>query len=306
MSTIEPANSWYPSGTAFARLAGMSAHPMPHRSCAPLRGIASLAAAIALSVTATARAAGADLVEAHPGNLPLILTAPHDGDRQPDFAPRRGTGTTVRDLHTAELALNVARRIQELTGAAPYVVIARFARQYADANRDPDEAVETEQARPAYAAYHAQITSWVEEVRARFPQAALLVDVHGQGAEAGTVFIGTRNGLTLRALIRDQGPGVLYGPQGLATLLARRGVRVVPGAADDARREDRRFNGGYTVFHYGSNNPAGVDAIQLESGLALRRDPRYAQDLAEALVEFMRALGRLPATPPPLAGAPGR
>jgi len=281
----------------------LSDHPLPRRAAALRWPGVVLATALVVASARPTQAADADLIEAHAGNLPLILTAPHDGDRQPEFAPRRGSGTTVRDLHTAELTLNVARRIRETTGAAPYVVIARFARQYADANRAPEEALESEQARPAYTAYHARIASWVDEVRARFPQGALLVDIHGQGAAAGTVFIGTRNGLTLRMLTRDRGPAVLYGPEGLAALLARRGVRVVPGAADDARREDRRFVGGYTVFRYGSNNPGGIDAIQLESGLALRRDPRYAQELADALVDFMRALGRLPVITTPAAHA---
>ena len=227
------------------------------------------------------------LVDSRPGTLPLILTAPHNGDQRPDSAPLRRHGETVRDVRTAQLALDVARRLEEKLGARPAVVLARFSRKYADANRTEQEAVDAPEALPAYRAYHAQITRHVEQARAQFGNGVLLIDLHGQGQEINTLFIGTRDARTVRQLVQRHGIGALYGAGSLAGELATLGYRVFPLGVPPAR-EDRRFQGGHTVFLYGSQNPAGVDAIQLELGTTLRNTPGLASDLADALIAFMR------------------
>ena len=227
------------------------------------------AAAMLLALSCTAHAYDADsLVAASKGDLPLILSAPHDGSLKVGHVAPRTQGTTVRDVGTRELAERTADLIERKTGKRPYIVIAKFSRKYVDANRPPEEAVESEAALPAYRAYHDRMAEYVAELRTRFPSGALLMDVHGQGQERKVIFRGTRGGLTTRALTTREGAEALLGPRSLIGELAARGYRVQPAADGSTLEEDRRFNGGYTVFHYGSQHPKGIDAIQLEFGSA--------------------------------------
>ena len=56
--------------------------------------------------------------------------------------------------------------------------------------------------------------------------------------------------------------------------------------------ENAGFNGGYTVNVYGSQNPDGIDAMQLEFGSRYRRDDeldRSAVQAAHAIVAFYKA-----------------
>jgi N-formylglutamate amidohydrolase len=247
----------------------------------------ALAAAMTLPIGAAAYDADA-LVSAAPGELPLILTAPHDGTETVGFVAARTSGATVRDLGTGELAQGTADLIQKKTGKRPYVVIAKFSRKYVDANRPPEEAIESEAALPAYRAYHDRVTGYIEDIRKRFPAGALLVDVHGQAQEPNAVFRGTRNGMTAKALMARSGPEALLGPKSLIGELAARGYRVSPAPDGSTLEEDRRFSGGFTVFRHGSQRPDGIDAIQLEFGSALRAQRKLADDFADALIAFMR------------------
>ena len=83
------------------------------------------------------------------------------------------------------------------------------------------------------------------------------------------------------------GPASLQGAKSIIGILAAKGYQVNPSVDADSLREDPRFSGGYTVFHYGSQRPEGIDAIQLEFGKNHRARERLAEDLAEALIVFM-------------------
>lgn len=234
------------------------------------------------------------LIVASKGTLPLILTVPHDGGDFVGLVPVRTKGALMRDAGTRELAERVAILIEERIGKRPYLVIAKFSRKYLDANRPEQEAMQSEQAMPAYKAYHDQIASYVAEVKGRFPGGSLLVDVHGQSDDPNTTFRGTRAGLTTESLLSRFGPSALQGDKSITGVLATRGYQVHPTTGADTLREDSRFAGGYTVFSYGSNRPAGMDAIQLEFGKEHRTNPRLAQDLTESLLVFMTEYGLIP------------
>ena len=71
--------------------------------------------------------------------------------------------------------------------------------------------------------------------------------------------------------------------------LASKGYEIFPSGAQIGNpREDPRFNGGHTVFSYGSNNAQGIDAIQIEIGRTIRSDRAFAGNLAAAIVVFYR------------------
>ncbi len=227
-------------------------------------------------------------VIAREGSMPLILTVPHDGDETLGWAAVRTKGLTVRDEGTRQLAERTADLIEKKTGKRPYLVIAKFSRKYLDANRAEQDAQDSAEAIPAYRQYHGQIASYISALCEKYPGGALLIDVHGQSEDPSTIFRGTRNGSTVRALVKRSGDEALNGESSLTGMLQVRGYNVFPPAGASAPREDRRFNGAHTVFAYGSNNPGCVDAMQLEIGSTERRKAQLPEDLAEAIVAFTK------------------
>jgi N-formylglutamate amidohydrolase len=234
------------------------------------------------------------LVASSKGTLPLILTVPHDGGEFLGLMPPRTKGAVVRDAGTRELAENVASLLEKRLGKRPYLVIAKFSRKFLDANRSEQDAMESQEALPAYRAYHDQVRAFASEVKLQFPAGALLVDVHGQSDDPNTTFRGTRGGLTAKALLARSGPTALQGEKSILGVLASKGYPVNPVVGAESLREDPRFAGGYTVFHYGSQHADGIDAIQLEFGKNHRANPRLAEDLTEALIVFMTEYELLP------------
>ena len=228
------------------------------------------------------------------GSMPLILTVPHDGGEFLGLTQNRSDGESIRDLHTRKLAENVVKLIEKKTGKRPYIVVAKFSRTFLDANRAENKAMDSPRALPAYLAYHGRIASFVAEVKNLYPDRGLLIDIHGQGAVPDMIFRGTRSGKTTKFLIDRHGRAALQGERSIIGLLAAKGYHVYPDPGTKSLKEDRRFRGGYTVRTYGSNNKNGIDAIQLEFGKTPRANPRLAEDLADAILDFMREYSLLP------------
>jgi len=254
-----------------------------------------LTLAFATSFAARSKAYdAASLVDAAKGTLPLILTVPHDGGEFLGLLPARTKGALVRDAGTRDLTERVASLLESRTGKRPYIVAAKFSRKYLDANRSEQDAMESQDALPAYRAYHNQISSFIVEVKAKFPAGALLVDVHGQSDDPNTTFRGTRGGLTTKALLSRFGPSALQGDKSIIGVLASKGYQVNPFVGAEDLREDARFAGGYTVFTYGSQRPEGIDSIQLEFGRNHRTNSHLPEDFTEALIVFMKQYELLP------------
>jgi len=134
------------------------------------------------------------------------------------------------------------------------------------------------------------VRQYVDELRKRYPQGAIMLDIHGQGADTRAIYRGTRNGATVKQLIKRHGTPALTGPQSILGFLESKGYKVIPASgAPGNPLEDRRFNGGYIVGTYGSHREEGIDAIQLEFGRTLRTRAATAGDLAEAIAVFYRA-----------------
>jgi N-formylglutamate amidohydrolase len=253
-----------------------------HCFLAVLTGILFLGPALAMPAET--------LVLFQPGNLPILLTAPHGGQGAVPGVQGRSRGTTARDAGTLELAEAVAKRILEALGSRPYVVAAKFSRKYIDANRSEAEAFEAPEARPFYWAYHHRIGDSVSEIGEKFPEGGLLLDIHGQAEDPRMIHRGTRNGSTVENLIRRYGQAAVTGEDSILGYLQSKGYRVFPSSRQvGVPSEDKRFFGGYTVFTYGSNRPQGIDAIQVEIGKDIRADRAFADDLAKGIVVFYRA-----------------
>jgi N-formylglutamate amidohydrolase len=236
----------------------------------------------------------ATLILIHEGSLPIILSAPHGGSTAiPGVPARKGTNkknfTTLRDAGTDELAEKIAAGLEKSLGGKPFVVIARFDRKSIDANRTAADAFESEDAKPAYDAYHRALSNACRTVLSQWGR-GILLDIHGQSAESNAFIRGTSNGRTVSALVKRSGEPALAGRQSILGHLAGKGYAVIPGAGE-SRKEDSRYNGGFIVRTYGSHNINGVDAIQIELGRNLRSKDnlaRTAEDLIEAIAVFAR------------------
>jgi N-formylglutamate amidohydrolase len=243
------------------------------------------------------------LLTVQEGALPVILSAPHGGQAEvPGELPRQGVGLEKgargfrieRDVNTEHLALEVAAALEKKLGKKPYYVVAKFQRKFADANRPASIAYEHPKAGRAYDAYHDALARFCKAVRQSFG-CGLLVDIHGQSSARDTVFRGTQNGKTDRALVERFGAKAHAGPESFCGLLAAQGFTVVP---TDTSRETGGFTGGYIVQTCGERE--GIGAVQLEFGSNLRKDEILkdtAGKLADAIAAFAKRY---------LAGEPAR
>jgi N-formylglutamate amidohydrolase len=254
----------------------------------------------ARSVDTADKAALTDLVLVQQGSMPIILTAPHGGRAAiPAVEPRRAQDNTPgpwggvhtgADSSTDLLASGIAAELGRLTGRDPYLVVARFARKYIDANRPPELGLEDPRARPYYDYYQHSIRRFVDEIRANYP-AGLLIDVHGQAKDPDVIMRGTLNGRAVQRLMQRGGVEAVTGPRGVFGQLEVNGFKVFPRNDVPPRgtSEDGGFNGGYTVFTYGSHNRDGIDAVQMEFGTRYRQKTsvaRSARDAARAIATF--------------------
>lgn len=251
-----------------------------------------LAAALLFAAAAAAQAAAP--VETSAGELPVILTAPHGGvESLPGCDERTPVGTrfvTGPDAHTDRLARLIAAELRQITGRAPYLVIARFHRKYIDANRRPEEAYGDPGCAAAYAAYHAAVRGHIDDIRGKYPH-AMLFDIHGQIAYRHAILRGTRYGRTVQALLARAGAAAINGPDSVFGRFAALGYNIVPGnnSAPTDPVEAKNYIGGHTVEIYGSHRSDGIDAMQLEYGRDLREGAALeatARDSARAIAAF--------------------
>ena len=228
------------------------------------------------------------------GSLPIVLAAPHGGrEALPGVALRRGVGiaqfVTTRDTRTDELAEAVATKLAHAVGATPHLIVARFERKYVDVNRPRSGAYESEDGKIQYDAYHQALADACRRVRAQWGR-GLLLDIHGEGADAEAIYRGTNNGQTVQTLTRRFGIAAVSGTQSITGQLAQKGYKVYPAAPQPEK--EQRYTGGFIVQTYGSHKSDGIDAMQLEFGSALRQRTsldRTASDVALAVAVFARA-----------------
>ncbi len=262
------------------------------------------------------RFGSSDYVEYQPGSMPLIITIPHGGTREPADLPDRISATLARyDTNSLDLGRALIEAIRRRTGNSPHVIITHVHRKKLDANRDVFEAAQDDPvAVRTWEEFHGFIDEAKREVERRFG-GGLLIDLHGHRHREARVELGyllmqkelnmpddSLNSpvhlqtTSVRALAEQAGEGLaqlIRGRRSLGTLLSDRGYMTVPGRRCPGPGADPYFSGGYTIEQHGSVAGGTISAIQMETPWQGVRDTEahrkaFARAAAEALDEFLK------------------
>jgi hypothetical protein len=134
-------------------------------------------------------------IEYIPGNMPVIISAPHGGVLQAGSGESslsstyphtdsdlelRNCGTKVRDDNTDILIREIQKKCYEQYGLYPYIIINNLHRSKLDPNRNKSIAVcQSTGAEKYYDAFHGFIDAASADITAKFGK-GLYIDLHGQ------------------------------------------------------------------------------------------------------------------------------
>lgn len=254
-----------------------------------------------------------DYVEFIPGELPVILSSPHDGPLTPSEIPDRTWGTVARDLNTMDLTRRISNALHTLTGKRPTVAIMHLRRIKIDPNRDIVEAAQGNvYSEWAWHQYH----TWIDIARESIVQeygTGILFDIHGQGHDIKRIELGyqlnasdlNRTDAQLdganyinKSSIRHIGANsklsfsqVIRGDDSLGEIMARNGIRAIPSKSEPMPLGDPFLCCGYTLVRHGSRDGGTFNAIMLEHDTGTRSNGNtravYANALAKTIVEYV-------------------
>jgi len=258
--------------------------------------------------------------EYRPGTLPIVISAPHGGSVTPLFLPDRtcNNATTVTDVNTRELALQIDSSFFAQTGCHINLVLCNLKRTKLDCNREIVEAAcGNAYAERAWNEYHRFIDSALQLSRDRYGQ-AFYIDLHGHGHSKQRIELGyglsasiLRNGdatlntsgnirlssigdLTAANLYQLSHAALVRGEFSLGTLLGNSGYPAVPSSQIKAPDEgDDFYSGGYSVYTHTCINPQHeAIGVQMECYRVGIRDTyinrkAFAEALAGVLTEYL-------------------
>ena len=287
---------------------------------------ATLTATATPLVEGTTYRGTSQFLEFTPGDLPVIISAPHGGTLEPSSIPDRDApgAVTVRDAATDDLALEMDDALVAVAGGAPHIIVMHLHRIKLDANREIGEAAEGNRAAEiAWREYHGFIDAAREHVAAEHGR-GLYIDMHGHGHEIARLELGyllsaselardaaalnmssTVRGSSIRRLA-ETGPSthaeLLRGAASLGTLLEAEGYPAVPSTSQPDPGGAPYFTGGYSTARHGSRDGGPIDGIQIEANRTGVRDTQanrqaFAAALARAIEAYFTAHYETPLAP---------
>ncbi len=245
-----------------------------------------------------------------PGELPLVVSAPHGGELRPGEIPDRTWGTTVQDRNTLDLALRIRSAVKARTGFYPFVILSRLHRIKLDPNREIEEAAQEDpEAERAWWEFQTYIVEAEALVEGIFGD-GLYIDLHGHGHAIQRLELGymlsssdlnnADQALSTPAYVNKSSfkalgekPGVAFadlirGPSSLGTLFEAQGFPAVPSQSQPNPGGQPFFSGGYNTGRHGSRDGGTVSGVQIECNYTGVRDTALnRQAFAEALAEVL-------------------
>lgn len=257
-------------------------------------------------------------VEFTPGDLPVVISAPHGGTLEPQSIPDRSAAgaTIVRDANTDDLALEMAPAFEARAGGTPHIVVLHLHRSKLDANREIGEAAEGNRiAERAWREYHGFIEAARLHAEADHGR-GFYIDLHGHGHDVPRLELGyllsaaqlggddaslNATSIVQRSSIRRLAETasathaeLLRGERSLGTLFEAEGYPAVPSTSQPDPADDPYFTGGYSTARHGSRDGGMIDAVQIEANRVDVRDTdsnrqAFAAALAAVLESWFEA-----------------
>ncbi|MCB1204865.1 MAG: hypothetical protein KDN18_11445 [Verrucomicrobiae bacterium] len=272
-------------------------------------GLLSIHSGLLAEVPPDAKFFASGTVEYRPGNLPLVIAAPHGGRLVPAEIPDRVEGVLTRDAETDLLAIEVAEAIYRRTGLRPHLVLCHLHRRKVDCNRDAlvgtggnPRALET------WRAFH----DIIDEARTAAGR-GLFLDLHGHSHPEARVEIGylldakqlREEGADFNALAQVSSVAslagtspvsfeeLIRGKSSLGALLHGGGFPAVPSPEFPDPGEEPFFRGGYNTARYRTGGTGDAFfSLQIECPKPGVRDTeenrrRFAKALATSLEAWL-------------------
>ncbi len=251
-------------------------------------------------------------IEYLPGDLPLVISAPHGGRERPEEITTREKGVVEADSNTQELARAVGEEVFARTGHRAHLIICRLHRQKLDCNREVVEAAAgSPVAEKAWNEYHAFIDQALAAATAQAGK-AFLIDLHGQAHKDQRLELGYLHSQQTLAGSEEKlnapeaaGAGslrriaeksklsyveLLRGSRSLGALFEAQGFPATPSPQHPVPNLPY-FQGGYTIRrHVASDSP--IAGLQIECNMTGVRDTaenrvRFATALVAVLREYL-------------------
>ncbi|MCX6856011.1 MAG: hypothetical protein NTV80_14015 [Verrucomicrobia bacterium] len=249
-------------------------------------------------------------VEYLPGELPLVIAAPHGGLLKPKSVANRSYGVVDSDANTQDLGRRIAAEVKKQSGKSMDLIISHLHRSKLDPNREIKEAAQGDKtAEKVWHEYHGFIDQALKASVARHGR-TFFIDLHGQNHKDIRVELGYMHRVEDLAkpreeinsatfiktgsmeLISQLNPtssyaDLLFGPDSLGAMIEQRGFQATPSPRMVVPTEPY-FRGGYTVGRHVKAD-AHVAGLQIEANrIRLRDSPENRQRFAEALVQALR------------------
>ena len=246
-------------------------------------------------------------IEYQPGELPIVISAPHGGRERPEEIPDRTKGVLAMDTNTQELARAVADEFFARTGQRPHLILCRLQRRKLDCNREIIEAAAGHpRAGQAWREYHGFIETARAAVVAKTGR-GFFIDLHGHAHKEQRLELGYlldaaqlahsdaelrqsdfRAQSSLRRLVADRPADfseLLRGPRSFGALLEKEGFPCSP-SLDNPSPPAPFFRGGYSVQRHAAE-------AEHFAGLQIETYFKGVRDTAASRTNFSRALVRV-------------
>ena len=245
------------------------------------------------------------------GDIPLIFSAPHGGEKKPNNIENRTSGVFDQDDFTLELTQAILEEFYIQTNKTPYAIIADISRTKVDLNRQRDEAYEDTNAKIVYDQFHTLIQQSEKEIDEQFEK-GLYIDIHGQSHPKGYLEFGylLQNDIlklhdsylvdyhektsikTLSKFSKECFLDQLKGSYSLGSLMCNEGYDSIPSRKLPYASDDNYFEGAYDTIRYGSLEGGNISGIQIEFPYKNIRDSKEniqkcASSFTKAIIKFM-------------------